>query len=164
MSKIYERLRNADAKLVEKYTLFLRLLDLVMTTYTKNQRLITGNRVYDRALEVLDHISYLIFIEDKKKKASKLTTVRMELFCLSVLLKTTKDRGLLGFLNKKEKEFCRGITYKTKRELTELEKIGLLSDLRSKNIAGYIAMRSCLSAVEIELDVYAKHYRLDSIE
>ena len=37
-------------------TLFLRLLDLVMTTYTKNQRLITGNRVYDRALEVLDHI------------------------------------------------------------------------------------------------------------
>ena len=57
MSKIYDRLRNEDAKLVEKYTLFLRLLDLVMTTYTKNQKLITRNRVYDRALEVLDHIS-----------------------------------------------------------------------------------------------------------
>ena len=164
MSKIYDRLRNADATLVEKYTMFLRLLDLVMTTYTKNQRLIIGNRVYDRALEVLDHISYLIAIEDKKKKASKLTTVRMELFCLSVLLKTTKDRGLLGFLNKKEKEFCRKITYKTKRELTELEKISHLSDLRSKNIAGYLAMRSCLDAVEIELNRYAKHYRIDSIE
>ena len=74
MSKIYERLRNEDAKLVEKYTLFLRLLDLVMTTYTKNQRLITGNRVYDRALEVLDHISYLIVIEDKKKKAERKAT------------------------------------------------------------------------------------------
>ena len=37
MSKIYDRLRNADATLVEKYTMFLRLLDLVMTTYTKNQ-------------------------------------------------------------------------------------------------------------------------------